>query len=58
MLQKRFMIQIGGKNATKHVSNILSAIFSDALARDYSWTGRKNTFAFQKLTMAKTLIGI
>ncbi|XP_077276114.1 dorsal isoform X2 [Temnothorax americanus] len=55
------MIQIGGKTATKHVNNILSAIFSDALARNYSWTGRtttraKNTFAFQGMKMAKTLI--
>jgi hypothetical protein len=58
MLQKRFMIRIGGKTATKHMANILSAVFSDELARDYSWTGRKNTFAFRKLKIAKTIIGI
>ncbi|XP_067206974.1 uncharacterized protein [Linepithema humile] len=55
---KHFIIRIGGTTATKHVNNILSAIFSDELARDYSWTGRKNTFAFQGMRMAKILIGI
>ncbi|XP_067206975.1 uncharacterized protein [Linepithema humile] len=53
---KHFIIRIGGTTATKHVNNILSAIFSDELARDYSWTGRKNTFAFQGMRMAKILI--
>ena len=52
------MIRIGGTTAVKHVSNILSTIFSDALARDYSWTGRKSTLAFKNMQMAKTLIGI
>jgi len=57
-LQENFVTQIGGTDAKNFVKRIFQRLFSNELSSKCSWTGFRNNFKLENLTIVGIIKGI
>lgn len=58
MLQRTFIINIGGHTVKDNIHRVLRKVFTDDSAKLCSWKGRKNNFPVYKLLFIKEIQNI